>query len=209
MKHIILASTSKRRQEILRWLGVQFEIVPSNFDEEAVKFSDGDDPEDYVATIAFGKAYTVAPQHPNALIIASDTMVFMNEVMYGKPRDLTHARSMMKALSGQTHTVYTAVVMLDGETGERRTEIVSSQVSFFPLHDDEIERYIATSEPYDKAGGYALQGYAKKFVQEVKGSAMNVVGFPVITVRDMLEEMGVPIEVDIEESVFQKTGYRS
>jgi len=188
---------------------VQFEIVPSNFDEDAVKFSDFDDPEDYVATIASGKAYVVAQQHPNAFIIASDTMVFLDGKMYGKPKDLTHARSMMKELSGQTHTVYTAVVMMDGETGDSRTEIVTSRVSFFSLSDDEIERYIATSEPYDKAGGYALQGYAKKFVREVRGSAMNVVGFPVLTVRDMLEDLGVPIEVDIEESVFEKTGYRS
>lgn len=209
MKHIVLASTSVRRQEILRWLGVQFEIVPSNFDEEAVKFSDFDDPEDYVATIASGKGYTVLQLHPDSLIIASDTMVFLNGDMYGKPRDLNHARNMMKELSGKTHVVYTAVVMMDGETGDRRTEIVSSQVTFFPLIDDEIERYISTSEPYDKAGGYALQGYAKKFVSEVKGSAMNVVGFPVLTVRDMLEEFGIEIEVDIEESVFQKTGYRS
>ena len=209
MKHIVLASTSARRQEILRWLGVPFEIVPSNFDEDAVRFSDFDDPEGYVATIASGKAYVVSQLHPNALIIASDTMVYMDGVMYGKPRDLTHAREIMKALSGKTHTVYTAVVMVDGETGDRRTEIVSSQVIFFPMNNDEIERYIATSEPYDKAGGYALQGYAKKFIQEVRGSAMNVVGFPVITVRDMLEEFGVPIDVDIEESVFQKTGYRS
>lgn len=209
MKHIILASTSARRQEILRWLGVQFEIVPSNFDEEAVKFSDFDDPEDYVATIASGKAYTVLQLHPNSFIIASDTMVFLNGEMYGKPRDLYHARKMMKELSGKTHVVYTAVVMMDGETGDHRTEIVSSHVTFFSLTDDEIERYISTSEPYDKAGGYALQGYAKKFVKEVRGSAMNVVGFPVLTVRDMLEEFGVEIEVDIEESVFQKTGYRS
>lgn len=209
MKHIILASTSNRRQEILRWLGVQFEIVPSNFDEEAVKFSDFDDPEEYVATIAAGKAYTVLQLHPNALIIASDTMVFLDGVMHGKPKDLSHARNMMKTFSGKTHTVYTAVVMMDGESGDRRTEIVSSHVTFFTLTDDEIERYISTSEPYDKAGGYALQGYAKKFVREVKGSAMNVVGFPVLTVRDMLEEFGIEIEVDIEESVFQKTGFRS
>lgn len=209
MKHIVLASTSARRQEILQWLGVQFEIVPSNFEEEAVKFSEFDDPEDYVATIASGKAYVVSQLHPDSLVIASDTMVFKDGVMYGKPRNLSHAREIMQALSGQTHTVYTAVVMMDGETGDRKTEIVSSQVTFFPMTDDEIERYISTSEPYDKAGGYALQGYAKKFVREVKGSAMNVVGFPVMTVRDMLEELGVPIEVDIEESVFQKTGYRS
>lgn len=209
MKHIILASTSARRQEILRWLGVQFEIVPSNFDEEVVKFSDFDDPEDYVATIASGKAYTVLQLYPRSLIIASDTMVYLNGEMYGKPKDLTHARNMMKELSGKTHVVYTAVVMMDGETGDRRIEIVSSDVTFFALTDDEIERYISTSEPYDKAGGYALQGYAKKFVREVKGSAMNVVGFPVLTVRDMFEEFGVEIEVDIEESVFQKTGYRS
>lgn len=209
MTEIILASSSNRRQEMMRWLGVPFEIVPSNFEEEAVRYSDFDDPEGYVATIAMGKALTVSNLHPNALIIASDTMVFLRDKIYGKPKDLEDARNTMRDLRGNTHTVITAVVMIDGVTGEKRTEIVKSEVTFFAFGDKELETYIATSEPYDKAGGYALQGYAKRFVREVKGSAMNIVGFPILTVRDMLEELGVPIEVDVESSVLEKTGYQS
>ncbi|HKY73753.1 MAG TPA: nucleoside triphosphate pyrophosphatase [Patescibacteria group bacterium] len=209
MTEIILASSSARRQEMMSWLGVPFEIVPSNFEEEAVRYSDFEDPDDYVATIATGKALAVSAQHPDALIIASDTMVFLLNKVYGKPKNLEDARAMIRELRGNTHTVVTAVVMIDGITGEKRAEIVKSEVTFFEFGDQELESYIATSEPYDKAGGYALQGYAKRFVREVKGSAMNIVGFPILTVRDMLEELGVPIDVDIERSVFEKTGYQS
>lgn len=209
MTEIILASSSDRRQEMMRWLGVPFEIVPSNFEEEAVQYSDFDDPEGYVATIAMGKALAVSSKHPNALTVASDTMVFFGDKIFGKPKNLEDARNMMRDLRGNTHTVITAVVMIDGVTGEKRTEIVTSEVTFFAFSEKELEAYIATSEPYDKAGGYALQGYAKRFVRGVRGSAMNVVGFPILTVRDMLEELGVPIEVDVERSVLEKTGYQS
>ncbi|HZZ98564.1 MAG TPA: nucleoside triphosphate pyrophosphatase [Candidatus Saccharimonadia bacterium] len=209
MKNIVLASSSFRRQEMLKWLGIPFEIEVSNFAEESVKREDFDEPEDYVATIAMGKALTVKEKFPDALVIASDTMVYLDGVFYGKPKDLDHARKMMQALRGNTHTVYTAVVMLDGESGESRTEIVESNVRFGNFADEQLEKYIATSEPYDKAGGYALQGFAQTFVEDVQGSATNVIGFPLMVVRDMLEELGVPIDVNVEESVFQKTGYRT
>lgn len=209
MKKIVLASGSFRRQEMMGWLGVPFEIVVSNFPEDSVKFTDFDDPEDYVATIATGKALSVQQHYPDALIIASDTMVFLNNEPFGKPKDLDHARLMIKKLRGKTHTVYSAVVMIDGETDEHRTEIVKSEVRFANFPDTQLEKYIATSEPYDKAGGYALQGFAKQFVEDVQGSATNVIGFPLLVVSDMLEGMGVPVEVNVEESVFQKTGYRN
>jgi septum formation protein len=188
---------------------VEFEVQPSDFPEESVHFEDFDEPEDYVATIAVGKALVVAQNNPDALVIASDTMVYLDGKMYGKPKNLDDARNMLKTLRDRHHIVFSGVVMIDGETGEKRTEVVKSLVTFGQFTDNELEHYIATSEPYDKAGGYALQGYAKRFVTDVQGSAMNVVGFPLMTVRDMLEELGVEIEVDLEESIFQKTGYRS
>lgn len=209
MKDIILASSSFRRQEMMRWLGVPFTIEVSDFSEESVPFSDFDEPEDFVSTVALGKVLVVSKNHPFSLVIGSDTGVFLDGTMFGKPKDLDAARAMLIALRGRTHTVYTAVVMHDGETGEKRTEIVKSEVTFGNFADKILEQYIATSEPYDKAGGYALQGFAKKFVTDVKGSAMNVVGFPVLTVRDMLEDLGVQIDVDLETSIFEKTGYRS
>ena len=208
MKHLVLASSSFRRQEILKWLGIPFEIDVSDFPEEAVRFSDFDDPEDYVSTIALGKVLTVEKRHPDALIIGADTTVFLDGKAYGKPKNLDDARVMLSTLRGRTHQVFTAVVMHDGETGEKRTEIVRSDVTFTHFSNVTLEKYIATSEPYDKAGGYALQGTAKDFVEGVRGSAMNVVGFPIMTVRDMLEDLGVQIDVNIEESVFKKTGYR-
>lgn len=191
------------------WLGIPFETVVSNFPEESVKQEDFEDPEDYVATVATGKALMVQQQYPDALIIASDTMVFLDGELHGKPMDLDHARKMIRKLRGKTHTVYTAVVILNGETGDQRVEIVKSQVRFGNFPDEQLEKYIGTSEPYDKAGGYALQGFGKHFVEDVQGSATNVIGFPLLVVRDMLEELGVPIEVNIEESVFEKTGYRN
>lgn len=209
MQRIILASSSYRRQQMMEWLGIPFEIIVSHFPEEDVKFADFDDIEDYVAAIATGKALTVLQDNPDALIIASDTIVYLDGVIYGKPRDLDHAREMLQALRGKTHTVYSAIIMMDGETGERKTEIVKSDVTFFDFSDDQLEKYIATSEPYDKAGGYALQGYAKAFVQDVQGSASNVVGFSLPTVRDMLEEFGVPVEVNVEETLFRLLGYKN
>ena len=209
MKRIILASSSIRRQELMQWLGVPFEIFPSDFAEENVRFADFDDPEDYVATIATGKALVVAQRYPNALVIASDTTVYLGGKVYGKPKNLDDARKTLSALRDRKHTVYTAIVMHDGETGEKRIEVVTSDVIFLKFSDDELDQYIGTSEPYNKAGGYALQGFAKRFVQDVQGSAMNVIGFPLMTVRDMLENLGVEIEVDVERSIFEKTGYRS
>ncbi len=209
MKQIILASSSIRRQELMQWLGIPFEICPSDFAEEHVHFADFDDPEDYVSTIATGKALVTAEHYPDAIIIASDTTVYLDGKVYGKPKNLDDARRILSALRDHKHTVYTAVVMHDGETREKRVEVVRSDVTFLKFSDDELEQYIATSEPYDKAGGYALQGFAKRFVQDVQGSAMNVIGFPLMTVRDMLENLGVEIEVDVEGSIFEKTGYRS
>lgn len=212
--NIILASTSFRRQEMLKWLGIPFDIVASNFPEENVKFEDFmqdgfEDPEGYVTTIAQGKALTVLDEHPLDLIIASDTMVYLDGVMYGKPKDLDDAREMLKKLRGKTHAVYTAVVMVYGKIGEWRKEVVKTEVTFFDFSDEALEKYINTSEPYDKAGGYAFQGVAKQFVKDVKGSVTNVIGFPLLVVRDMLEEFGVQVDVNLEESIFQKMGYRS
>lgn len=209
MKQIILASSSFRRQELMKWLGIPFEIHVSNFPEENVKFEDFDNPEEYVLAIAMGKALVVADQFPETLIIASDTTVYLDGKIFGKPKNLNDARSMLQTLRGKQHTVFTAIVMIDGETGEKKTEVVKSLVTFFPFSDETIDQYIATSEPYDKAGGYALQGFAKRFVQDVQGSELNVVGFPLVTVRDMLEECGIPIEVDVERSAFEKTGMRT
>lgn len=214
-RRIILASSSYRRQEMMKWLGIPFEVVPSDFPEEQVNYADfsveglGHDPEGYAVTIAQGKALTVAEQHPDALVVASDTVVFLDGNVYGKPKNLDDARAMLKTLRGKTHTVFSAVVMIDGETGERRSDVVRSDVTFVNFPDAQLEQYIATSEPYDKAGGYALQGFAKRFVKDVEGSATNVVGFPVLTVRDMLEDLGVPVGVNLEKSVVEKTGYRS
>jgi len=210
MQEIILASGSERRIALMKWLGIPHRVVPSDFDESLVKPSDfEDDIEGFVVTVAMGKALAVLEKFPNALVISADTIVCLDGKIFGKPRDLSHAREMLRQLRGKQHTVYCGVVMINGETQERRIEVIKTQVTFSNFSDRELEQYIATSEPYDKAGGYALQGWAAKRVERIDGSSLNVVGFPLITVRDMLEEMGVLVEVNLEQSILEKTGFTS
>jgi len=199
MQQIILASTSPRRQELMEFLGVPFEVVGSEFPEEAVSFDDFLDPADYVTTIAIGKALAVAPLYDDAIIVGADTMVFLDGMPYGKPTDLDDARRILKVLRGRRHQVITAVGLINTLTNERLVETVQSEVEFFPFSDEELERYIATSESLGKAGAYAIQLGAKVFVREVKGSLSNVVGLPLTEVALALESMGVPIEVDVRD----------
>ncbi|KKT31018.1 MAG: Maf [Microgenomates group bacterium GW2011_GWF2_45_18] len=210
MQQIVLASNSERRKEMMRWFGVPFIIDPSDFDERSIPVRDfEDDPEGYCVTIAECKLLPILDRHPKDLVISADTIVVLGDTIYGKPKDLDDARAILRALRGTTHQVYCGLRMTDGETGESRTEVVRSDVTFSHFSDEALEKYIATSEPYDKAGGYALQGVAGSFVESVQGSETNVVGFPIFIVRDMLESLGVPIHVNLEESVFAKTGFTS
>ena len=210
MQEIILASGSDRRKELMKWLGIPHKVIVSEFDEHSILPKDfEDDIEGYVVTVAMGKGLTVLEQYPQALIISADTIVVLDGEIFGKPKDLSHAREMLQRLRGKKHSVYCGVVMLDGEIGERRVEVVETKVTFQNFSDQQLEQYIATSEPYDKAGGYALQGWAAKHIESVEGSALNVVGFPLLTVRDMLEELGVQVAVDLEQSILEKTGYTS
>ncbi len=207
MSRLILASTSPRRHELLQFLGVEFDVRASEFPEERVKFEDFDSPDAYVMTIAMGKALAVADQEPDALILSADTMVFCDGKPYGKPRDLDDARAMLAALRGKTHTVLTALVVLDRLTGEEVTNVVESHVTFYNFSDDDLDRYMDTSESLGKAGSYAIQGEARRFVQAVDGSISNVVGLPLIETADALERMGLPIDVDvrqIEEEEFNR-----
>ncbi len=208
-KHLILPSSSFRRQELLTWLGIPFKSVTSDFPEEQIPFEEFDDPEDFVKTIALGKVLVVEKQYPHSLIIGSDTTVVLDGKNYGKPKDLDDARRMLVELRGRTHAVYTAVVMHDGETGEKRVESVVTKVTFFSFSDQTLEKYIATSESLGKAGGYGFQGEGRQLVERIEGSATNCVGLPLLVVRDMLEDLGVQIEVNVEQSIMEKLGYSS
>jgi len=208
MRNVILASTSDRRKELLTFLGIPFEVVPSGFPEEDVDRSDFDEPAEYVATLAMGKALAVADRYDDALIIGSDTIVYLDGEYYGKPKNLDDARRILKALRGKRHRVLSAVCIMDTLTGEKQVEVVETFVTFFPFTDDALENYIDTSESLGKAGAYAIQSGAKGFVSSVDGSLSNVVGLPLREVADMLEKFDIPIDVDVDALIEEQFTYR-
>ena len=178
---IVLASASPRRKELLARLVPEFEIVVSDVDEEALTVAD---PFLTAERLAEAKACAVALLRPDALVIGADTVVSLNGLQFAKPRDAEDARRMLRALSGGTHDVITGVSLVSPEgttTFHDRTE-----VTFRPLTSEEIDAYVATGEPMDKAGAYAIQGGARGFVAERKGSESNVIGLPLEALGELL-----------------------
>jgi len=194
VRKVILASASPRRSELLKLVIPEFEVVPSDFDEDSMR--PGETPEQHVLQAALEKAREVARKRRCALVIGADTVVVVDVDVLGKPRDEDDARRMLHMLSGRGHFVYTglAVVTRDDEeccaTGCERTE-----VRFRPLPHDLIDRYIATGEPMDKAGAYAIQGRGCVLVESIEGCYFNVVGLPLYRLSRLLEEFGVEVLV--------------
>lgn len=202
MERIILASASPRRAELLRAAGIEFDVIPANADETA---HPGETPEAYVRRVAEAKVTAVLRRASGQLVLAADTVVVVDGAILGKPVDGDDAKRMLRMLSGRAHEVITAVVLSRGPTppspqggvGEKRgsaphadTRVDLTTVEFAPLAKDDIEWYVATGEPDDKAGAYAIQGYASRFVTRIAGSYSNVVGLPVSTVFQMFKEAG-------------------
>ena len=183
---LILASGSPRRRELLSRMGYEFEICAPDVDEHAAGHA-----RDIVYTLARRKARAAAAHYGRGVVIASDTLVSLDGAPLGKPEDAADAHRMLAALSGREHEVFTGVCVLDVETGRSETRSVRTGVTFRPLSPDEIDAYIATGEPMDKAGAYAIQGGASHFVESLDGEFENVVGFPVVEVREMLTGMGM------------------
>ncbi|MBQ2955272.1 MAG: septum formation protein Maf [Clostridia bacterium] len=181
---VILASGSPRRRELLGEMGISFEIDVPDVDETV----DGK-PGGMVAVLAERKARAVAERRKNGLIIAADTLVALDEKALGKPVDEQDARDMLHALSGRTHDVFTGVCVLDAKSGRCIVDAVRSGVQFREVTDEEIDEYIATGEPSDKAGAYAIQGIGGKFVKGFEGSWSNIVGLPVERLTEMLHEI--------------------
>ena len=178
---LILASGSPRRRELLGRMGYTFEICTPDVDEHVSGHA-----RDIVYTLAERKALAGAAHYARGVIIASDTLVSLDGIPLGKPEDEADARRMLRALSDREHEVFSGVCVLDIETGRRETRAVRTGVTFRALTDQEIDAYIATGEPMDKAGAYAIQGGAGAFVTGLDGSFENVMGFPVDEVREML-----------------------
>ena len=180
---IILASSSPRRKELLKRMGYDFTVDVSEVDETCALI-----PKEAVKELASRKARAVASRHDKGLIIASDTLVSLDDTALGKPIDKNDAYKMLRALSGRTHAVYSGVCMIDAATGREISEVAGSFVTFRDVSDEEINKYIATGEPMDKAGAYAIQGGAGAFVEKLEGSFENVMGFPVDLVKKMLSQ---------------------
>jgi septum formation protein len=184
---LILASASPRRAEILRNAGFEFEVHPAHVDE--TKFS-GESPEDYVRRLAVAKARLVADDaarnHTRAIIIGADTAVVAAGELLGKPSGVEDAKRMLRLLSGRTHEVLTGVAVLRVPEGFSALYVETTRVTFLELSDSDIENYIATGEPFDKAGAYGIQGIGGKFVREIEGCYFNVMGLPLSRVWSLV-----------------------
>lgn len=196
MQRIILASGSPRRKELLTKLGVEFAIVESGYDEEKIKT---DDPVELVEELALQKALAVASLENDALVIGGDTTVYVDGELVGKPKDAKDAERMLRLLSGTTHMVVTGVAIVNSLTGDQVVGHEEGWVRFRELAEQEIKTYIKSGVWRGFAGGYAIQGAAAPFVTDQTGSLSAIVGFPVTLVADLLEQMGVGVEVNPEE----------
>ncbi len=185
---LILASRSPRRRYLLEQAGLTFAVIPSSFDEDSVQLAN---PADYVKILAEAKADAVARQFPDSWVIGADTIVTIDQAILGKPGDPREARQMLKQLSGQTHCVYTGYAIVCKNQRCSISDVVITDVQFKDLTDEEINWYIHTGEPFDKAGAYAIQGMGTFLVRRINGSYTNVVGLPVCEVIESLIRMGV------------------
>ncbi|MBE6009422.1 MAG: septum formation inhibitor Maf [Lachnospiraceae bacterium] len=190
-KKIILASASPRRYELLIQLGLTFDVEPAQSEEKA---QDDIPPEEIVKRLAYAKADEIRKRHNAAgpsdapmLIIGADTIVVKDGCILGKPTDEKNAFSMLQSLSGTTHQVYTGVALISSEWEVQFSE--KTDVTFYPMTEEEIEAYIGTGEPMDKAGAYGIQGIGGRFVKEIRGDYNNVVGLPIARLYHVLKEI--------------------
>jgi septum formation protein len=185
---LILASASPRRAELLRAAGIEFDVLPADVDE---RFLPGETPEDAVARLATLKATVIAAHRPDAVVLGADTTVVVAGESLGKPADAADAARMLRLLSGTTHEVLTGIC-LKGK-GRTLVHVEPSRVRMLIMSEAEIDWYVATGEAFDKAGAYAVQGLASRFIEGIDGSYSNVVGLPISSVYELLKELGCDI----------------
>ncbi|WP_033169897.1 nucleoside triphosphate pyrophosphatase [Selenomonas sp. ND2010] len=185
---IILASGSPRRKELLEQVGASFVVSVSDAAEES---SDRLEPEELVRINAVAKAKAVAAEYPEKPVLGADTVVSLDGHTYGKPCDKNEACRMLENFSGRTHQVSTGIAMV--VKGEIYTDVVTTKVTFGAMSQEEISRYVETGEPLDKAGAYAVQGIAARFIEKIEGSYSNVVGLPLHAVTQLARKAGVDL----------------
>jgi septum formation protein len=183
---VVLASSSPRRRELLTLIGISHTVRPADIDESVLP---GEEPRIHAERLAREKASVVAQQEPNAVVIAADTIVVLDGDILGKPRDAAAAGAMLRRLSGRGHVVFTAVAV--ARAGQVASGVEAVDVEFRDLSDDEIERYIATREPMDKAGAYGIQGFGATIVERIDGDYFAVMGLALGRMVRLMASLGV------------------
>ena len=183
---VILASQSPRRRQLLELIGVSHEVRPADIDEAV---NAGELPERYAERLAREKSRAISADDPDALVIGADTIVVIDDIILGKPKDVNDAERMLAMLSGRSHTVMTAVAVSHGDSIASGVEIVD--VTFAPLDERQIRDYVATGEPMDKAGAYGIQGYGATIVRRIDGDYFAVMGLSLVRLVGLLREVGV------------------
>jgi len=183
---VVLASSSPRRRDLLNLVGITHTVQPADIDES---LRAGELPEAYAERLSRAKAETIAATNPDALIIGADTIVVIDDTVLGKPLDVGDAERMLRILSGRSHTVMTAVAVVFAGLTVSAVEMVD--VTFRPIHDDEIRRYVETGEPMDKAGAYGIQGYGATIVRRIDGDYFAVMGLSLVGLVALMADAGV------------------
>lgn len=189
MEPVILASASPRRRELLSQAGISFVMQPGNVEEDLSQLEGS--PAEKAKQLAFMKAREIADRNREGLVLGADTIVVVDGMIFGKPENNADARCMLMELSGREHSVITGLALIDSFSGEFRMDHEETRVRFARLTEDEIEAYIRTGEPFDKAGAYALQGMGALLVEGIVGCYSNVVGLPLMRLRKLLAEFGI------------------
>jgi len=189
-KKIILASTSPRRHGLAQTMGLDFDIVPSNYEEDMTKKMK---PREMVLAFSYGKALDVAKKFKEGIVIGVDTIVVFNGKNLGKPKTKEQAFKMLKSYSEKKQYVYSGVCLIDCKTGKTIKDCEITEVYFRKMTDSEIRKYVSTGEPLDKAGAYGIQDLSSIFIEKINGCYFNVVGFPIHNIYKNLKKLGVDI----------------
>ena len=183
---VILASSSPRRHDLLKLIGVDHEVIPADLDESQLP---GENPDAYAERLARAKSAAIAADYAESIVIGADTIVVVDQHILGKPRDASDAARMLRMLCNRSHIVMTAVAVTVG--GRTMSVVEKVTVSFRDLTEDEIARYIATGEPMDKAGAYGIQGYGATIVRRIEGDYFAVMGLSLVRLVDLITQLGV------------------
>jgi septum formation protein len=180
----VLASASPRRRDMLESVGLKFKIVPAHVNEDYLA---QESPKEHVGRLARDKAMVIARKYPEAWVLGADTIVVIDGLILGKPKNKAQAQKMLKRLSGREHKVFTGFSIIRAASEVFHTKVIQSAVRFKTISSEELKWYLACDEPYDKAGGYAIQGKGAYFIRSIRGSYTNVIGLPLCEVLETLK----------------------